>query len=352
MAVLPGAASVPVVKILHHNHAAPATSLHGGSIALSSSPSPRLSGSRRVAESRGVLRASGRPLSQQERIQRARLIRHHRRAPSPLICPAPAPPMAESTVAAAAPGGGGAGALAVDRSALGQRLLALGRGRLRLFLDTADVAEWDKWLPTGIFHGVTTNPLLLERAGRECSVDALAKLAHMAFDLGAQEIQLQTWGATVEEMVDTGKRLGIIDPRVVIKIPATVDGIQAARQLISSWGFRVTLTAVYASHQVLLAQGVGAQYAAPYLGRMDALGKDGKAEIIAMQRAVSATSSATRVLVASVRAPGEVSALAAAGVDTFALPPAIVARMLHVPETETAAADFERAALAQEPKDN
>ncbi|CAI5493655.1 unnamed protein product [Closterium sp. Naga37s-1] len=293
--------------------------------------------------------------------QRGRLTRHHLRKSRPLILTAPPAPMADSppadrhttldvsASAAAAPGGGG---IANDRSVLGQRLLALGRGRLRLFLDTADVAEWEKWLPTGIFHGVTTNPLLLERAGRECSVDALAELAHTAFGLGAQEIQLQTWGATADEMVETGKRLGIIDPRVVIKIPATVTGIQAARQLISTWGFRVTLTAVYASHQVLLAQGVGAQYAAPYLGRMDALGKDGKAEIIAMQQAVSAAGSATRVLVASVREPEEVSLLAAAGVDTFALPPAIVARMLLVQETETAAADFERAALAQAPKGN
>lgn len=241
-------------------------------------------------------------------------------------------------------------AAAVDRSAVGERLLALGRGRLRLFLDTADVREWEKWLPTGTFYGVTTNPVLLERAGVECSIDALSRLTQQAIQLGAQEVQVQTWGSSVDEMVATGKRLAIMDPRVVIKIPATVTGVIAARHLISTWGFRVTLTAIYAAHQVLLAQGVGAQYAAPYLGRMDAAGKDGKGEIINMQRAVNATGSAVRVLVASVRFPEEVTFLSAAGVDTFALPPVIVDRMFHVQETETAAADFERAAVAQAPK--
>ena len=68
-----------------------------------------------------------------------------------------------------------------------------GRG-LRLFLDSADTSAWDRWLPTGLFYGVTTNPVLLERASEKCTVENLAAMTSRALDLGAREIHLQTWG--------------------------------------------------------------------------------------------------------------------------------------------------------------
>ena len=70
----------------------------------------------------------------------------------------------------------------------------------RLFLDSAHPADWERFLPLGLFYGVTTNPLLLERAGQECSLSNLEKLTRRAVDLGALEIQLQTWGRTPEEL--------------------------------------------------------------------------------------------------------------------------------------------------------
>src|SRR5919199_5828369 len=112
--------------------------------------------------------------------------------------------------------------------------------RIRLFLDTADTTEWQNWLPTGLFYGVTTNPLLLERAQVTCSVEQLKDLAKQAFNLGAKEVQLQTWGTSVDALEKTGQLLAAIDDRIVVKVPITQVGTQAASQLIAQ-GIRITL---------------------------------------------------------------------------------------------------------------
>ena len=76
---------------------------------------------------------------------------------------------------------------------------------LRLYLDTADTTAWETWLPVGVFYGVTSNPLLLEQAQVPCTVDSLTQLATKALRLGAQEVQLQTWGETKSALIATGK---------------------------------------------------------------------------------------------------------------------------------------------------
>ncbi|GJD22173.1 hypothetical protein RIVM261_071290 [Rivularia sp. IAM M-261] len=126
---------------------------------------------------------------------------------------------------------------------------------IRLFLDTADTQQWEHWLPTGLFYGVTTNPLLLERSQVTCSVERLKVLANQAFALKAKEVQLQTWGTTVDSLVKTGKLLAEIDKRIVVKAPITKVGTEAASKLIAE-GIRVTLTGVYAIHQVLYCERV------------------------------------------------------------------------------------------------
>jgi transaldolase len=166
--------------------------------------------------------------------------------------------------------------------------------RIRLFLDTADTTQWQTWLPTGLFYGVTTNPLLLERSQVTCSVEQLKDLAKQAFNLGVKEVQLQTWGTSVDSLVNTGKRLAAIDNRVVVKVPITKVGTEAASRLIAQ-GIRITLTGVYAVHQVLIAAALGADYAAPYLGRINDLGRNGRDDLVAMQREIAGVSSATRI---------------------------------------------------------
>jgi transaldolase len=215
--------------------------------------------------------------------------------------------------------------------------------RIRLFLDTADTTQWQTWLPTGLFYGVTTNPLLLERSQVTCSVEQLKDLARQAFNLGVKEVQLQTWGTSVDSLVNTGKLLAAIDNRVVVKVPITKVGTEAASRLIAQ-GIRITLTGVYAVHQALIAAALGADYAAPYLGRINDLRRNGRDDLVAMQRGIDGVGTATRILVASIRSVDDIAFLATQGVNTFTFSPAIAEAFFDVTATNQAATDFEQAA--------
>lgn len=212
-----------------------------------------------------------------------------------------------------------------------------------LFLDTADIKAWDFWLSKGLFYGVTTNPTLLERAQIPCTLDQLNVLATEAFQRGAQEIHLQTWGTEVEDLVRRGSEIAALDSRVVVKVPITLTGTEAAAQLIQQ-GIRVTLTGVYAVHQALIAAALKADYAAPYLGRMTDLGQDGRQDIISMQRGLKGVNSSSKLLVASIRSVDDITNLAQETLDTFTVSPAIAEQLFQVDATTDAALAFESAA--------
>ncbi|MFN2135729.1 MAG: transaldolase family protein [Candidatus Promineifilaceae bacterium] len=217
--------------------------------------------------------------------------------------------------------------------------------RLRLFIDSTDEEIWRRFFAGGYFYGVTTNPKLLFNAGIPNTIENLAGLAEKAFALGAQEIHLQIWGDELEVMLARGRQLAALDPRVSVKIPITETGLRCARQLIED-GVRVTLTAVHASEQMLPVIALGAAYAAPYLGRMNDAGLDGEHEILAMQAMIDSLGSETRLLVASIREPSELSRLAGTGCDTFTLVPELLEELLNNPQTLAATADFEEKASA------
>ncbi len=220
---------------------------------------------------------------------------------------------------------------------------------MRLFLDTADTTTWDELLPTGVFYGVTTNPLLLERAQLPCTMEQLLKMTHKAVVLGMKEIHLQTWGENPAQMVERGLQLSEMSEagiNVMIKVPATIDGWAAATQLRDK-GLSITMTAVYNPSQILLASGFGAAYVAPYLGRMNDLGRDGNADILAMHNILKRTGSFTRLLVASLRCSTEVLDLAQQGLDTFTFGAAVARELFLEDATDQAANDFQRAARGQ-----
>ena len=215
-------------------------------------------------------------------------------------------------------------------------------GRPRLFIDSAAVEDWlDLW-PLGLFQGITTNPTLLRRAGVPCTLDALASLVARAAELGCQEIQAQAWGASGAELLACGKALLSLSPeRVVVKLPLTEAAFPAAKTLLAS-GAKVTLTACYATSQVLAAAALGCTYVAPYLGRIKEGGGDGIAEVLAMQGCLRGLGCPTRLLVASLRSPEELAPLAAAGVDSFTLSPALARQLWSHRATADAVARFER----------
>lgn len=218
--------------------------------------------------------------------------------------------------------------------------------RLRLFLDSADPEQWARWLPLGLFHGVTTNPTLLRRAGQPCTTAGLARLSERALALGCREVHLQTWGDSAQALQQRGEELAALAPgRVVVKVPVNEAGSQAALALIET-GAAVTFTACYEVPQVLVAAALNAAYIAPYLGRINDLGRDGEAELIAMQHCLNGCAGGTRLLVASLRDAAELGRLAAAGLDTFTISPAIAAGLFASEATAAAAAAFERDAAA------
>lgn len=213
---------------------------------------------------------------------------------------------------------------------------------LRLFLDSADPQTWQQWLPSGLFHGVTTNPTLLRRAGQPCSLEGLAQLAPVALAHGIQELHLQAWGRSAADMLHCGRVLAALAPgQIVVKLPITPQGAAVARDLVGD-GIPITFTACYEPHQVLIAAALGAAYIAPYLGRINDQGRDGAAAVIAMQRSLSGLGSSVRLLVASLRQPGELSHLAAEGLNTFTISADLAAALVHCDATEAASAQFER----------
>lgn len=217
---------------------------------------------------------------------------------------------------------------------------------LRLLLDSADLAAWKEWLPSGLFEGVTTNPTLLRRSGVRCHLQTLAELVAQARSLGCRELHLQAWGGAAASLAACGQALAALAPEIIrVKLPITRAGAQAAAELIAA-GIRVTFTACYAPPQVLLAAALGAESIAAYLGRIGDQGRDGPAELIAMQRCLEGCGSSTRLLVASVRSPDELTRLAAAGVGAFTLSPGLVAALFSDAATIAAAEQFEADVLA------
>jgi len=216
------------------------------------------------------------------------------------------------------------------------------RGTNRLFLDTADQSNWNVLLPVGMFHGITTNPRLLEQAKEECSVPNLHRMAQNALSYpGCDEFMCQTWGYDEKQMYDIGMDLSELDrERIVIKVPMTVDGTKAAARLIRS-GVRVCLTACYNAKQAVIAAGMGAEYLSPYLGRMKDSGKNALAECKTMEEIVKGIGSETRILVASIRDVNSMSELMRCGMNTFTMKPALAVELFDELPTREAARFFD-----------
>ena len=212
---------------------------------------------------------------------------------------------------------------------------------LNLYVDSALRADAEPLLALGIFRGITTNPVLLDRAGlRE---ERLRDFYRWATAAGADEVFFQAWGETDLELIRCARRLLDIGPQVVVKLVASRAGVYASATLARG-GAPVLLTAVYNAQQALLAAAAGVAYVAPYLGRMSDAGRPAHDEIAGMARALRGVRSETRILVASVRTPADVVRLAQEGIDGFALSPAVAHDFFTEPLTDAAIDDFDRAA--------
>ena len=215
-----------------------------------------------------------------------------------------------------------------------------------LYIDTADVTEWDALMPTGLFTGITTNPLLAQRAGLDYPAIDWRALAARAADLGARELFGQVYGPPdsyvdfAGMLFETGRAAGIA---TVVKVPLTEAGIRLV-PAIRALGGPVLVTAAYDAKQMFAATALGAEYIAPYFGRMLDGGLDAYGALAQMRAIGRAAGGGTRILVASLRDTDQLVRLAAEGQDCFTLAPKVARALLFDPNTQAAAAEFEAAA--------
>lgn len=217
-----------------------------------------------------------------------------------------------------------------------------------LYIDTADTAAWADLMPTGLFYGITTNPLLAHRAGLSYPQIDWGEMARRAADLGAKELHGQVygppegWADWAGAFYGHGRKAGL---RTVVKVPLTEPGIRAYGS-VKALGGPILATAVYDAKQMFVATALGADYIAPYFGRMLEKGLPAY-EALAQMRAIGASAERPpRILVASLRDTGQMTRLASEGQDCFTIAPQIARDLLSDPNTTAAAAEFEAAAVS------
>ncbi|MFJ4014627.1 transaldolase family protein [Microbacterium sp. NPDC090014] len=208
----------------------------------------------------------------------------------------------------------------------------------RLYVDSADVDRVASLLTAGVVHGVTTNPTILERGGRTAA--EIPDLYARWSDEGAREIFFQTWGGDTASFLRNAEGIRALGDRVAVKVPATRDGFAAASALVHD-GATVLVTAVYSVAQALACASIGAQYIAPYLGRMRDAGIDGDAVIARMQEVCAGSDS--NVLAASLRSPDDITGLRLAGVPYFTAAPDVIEQVLFHEVSDSSAAEFDAA---------
>jgi len=219
------------------------------------------------------------------------------------------------------------------------------RKDIRLYLETADRSEWANLLPLGIFHGINTNPLLLQQAGISHTAPTypeLRDLVRTAVDTyEVNEIFIQAWGTTKEELVRTGLNARMFDRHVVVALPFTFEGTQAAAELIER-GASVCMANSHAQKQALLASALQADYFSPCISSINESGEDAIEQCMQMQKALSGVNSEIRIMAASLKSADEVVELAKAGIKTFSVSPQVAYELAYQPLTTKEADECER----------
>lgn len=208
----------------------------------------------------------------------------------------------------------------------------------RLYVDSADLGRVSALLASGVVHGVTTNPTILERGGRTAA--EIPELYARWRGEGAREVFFQTWGGDTASFLRNAERILELGEGVAVKVPATLEGFAAASALVRG-GATVLVTAVYSVGQALACAGIGAQYIAPYLGRMRDAGVDGDVMIARMQEVCAG--SGTNVLAASLRSADDIVGLRLAGVPYFTAAPDVLEQLLVHETSDSSAAEFDAA---------
>ncbi|MCY4002957.1 MAG: fructose-6-phosphate aldolase [Rhodospirillales bacterium] len=209
---------------------------------------------------------------------------------------------------------------------------------MQLFVDTADTDQIAELAATGLVDGVTTNPSLVARTGRDFR-DVITEITQLV----PGPVSAEVTETSCEGMVTQGRELAGIASNVVVKVPLTWEGLQACHVLTGQDDpIDVNVTLCFSATQALLAAKAGARFVSPFIGRLDDIGQNGMAlirDVVDIYRSYPRTLK-TEVLVASVRGPGHVLEAAKLGADAATVPPGVLRQLVAHPLTDKGLAAF------------
>jgi transaldolase len=200
---------------------------------------------------------------------------------------------------------------------------------MKFFIDTADIEEIREAVSMGMADGVTTNPSLIAKEGRVFEEVIQEICGIVDGPVSAEVISTDTEG-----MLDEARKLAAIHENIVVKIPMTVDGIKATRQLTEE-GIRTNVTLVFSPLQALMAAKAGATYVSPFVGRLDDLSHEGMLLVEQIAEIFSNYAYETEIIVASVRNPLHVLDAALMGADIATVPFGVLKKFATHPLTDS-----------------
>lgn len=200
---------------------------------------------------------------------------------------------------------------------------------MKFFVDTADVDEIRDLADTGLLDGVTTNPTLIAKAGRD-----FKEVVREICDIVDGPVSAEVAATEADAMISEGRTLAKIAGNVTIKVPLTWDGLKACRALTQD-DTMVNVTLCFNANQALLAAKAGATFISPFIGRLDDIGLDGM-ELISEIRIIydNYDDLTTQILAASIRSQNHVKMSAMAGADVATVPPGVLRGLVRHPLTD------------------
>ena len=208
---------------------------------------------------------------------------------------------------------------------------------MKFFVDTANVDEIRKANDMGIICGVTTNPSLIAKEGRDFN-QVIAEIASIVDGPISGEVKATTTDA--EGMIKEGREIAAIHPNIVVKIPMTVEGLKAVKVLHAE-GIKTNVTLIFSAAQALLAARAGATYVSPFLGRLDDISMPGIDLINEITEIFMMHDIETEIIAASIRNPIHVIDCAKAGADIATVPYKVLEQMTKHPLTDQGIAKFQ-----------
>ena len=205
---------------------------------------------------------------------------------------------------------------------------------MKFFLDTADVDEIRDWSQTGLLDGVTTNPSLILKSGRDIK-EVLAEIC----DLVDGDVSGEVAATDYDSMLTEGRELAKIAKNICIKLPTTMDGLRACKTLVDE-GFKTNMTLCFNANQALLVAKAGGTYVSPFIGRLDDMGIDGLELIEEIRMIYDNYDFDTQILAASIRTVNHVKDCALAGADVATMPPSTIEKLVKHPLTDSGLAAF------------